>query len=151
MVAHGPLEPRILVRVQAPEPLFFFSSSIRSYAAVPRDFRPCCDARSSCFPLFNKYFSARSSSCSSSRGDTAGFRDNRREETRRAGLLRGGIGFLQAEPARNRSWSRTISGATVFSIGVTVKGHERSQLSRRARANSMPSSTSVRSARCNLL
>jgi hypothetical protein len=150
LVAHGPLEPRILVRVQAPEPLFF-RSSIQSYAAVRRDFRPGCDARSSCFPVFNKYFSARSSSCSSSRGDTARFRDNRREETRRAGLLRGGIGFLQAEPARNRSWSRTISGATVFSIGVTVKERERSQLSPLPRANSILGSSSVPPAGCNLL
>ena len=39
LVAHGPLEPRILVRVQAPEPVSFPSGQ-NSYAAVRCDFRP---------------------------------------------------------------------------------------------------------------
>jgi hypothetical protein len=36
LVAHGPLEPRILVRVQAPEPPFAFSE-LRESAEIPTD------------------------------------------------------------------------------------------------------------------
>ena len=42
LVAHGPLEPRILVRVQAPEPIFSFANpfAILSQAALTRVLGP---------------------------------------------------------------------------------------------------------------
>src|ERR1700690_486640 len=86
-----------------------FPSKFRSYAAVTRALRPARAVRTSCLPRSDKYFSARSSKYSNSRGDTADLRDTRRGDTRGAGLLRGGIGFLQAEPARNPSEARALS------------------------------------------
>jgi len=90
-----------------------FPSKFRFYAAVTRVLRPACAVSTSCFPRSDKYFSARSSKYSNSRGDTADFRDNRRAELRRAGLLRGGMGSSKQSPFRiapkqGRKWRDII-------------------------------------------
>jgi hypothetical protein len=121
LVAHGPLEPRILVRVQAPEPLIF-QCELRSYAAVTRALRADCAVRTNCFPRCDKYFSARFSKYSNSRGVPADFRDNWRAELRRAGLLRGGMGSSKPNlsgiaPNQGRKWARHYSQLARLSRG----------------------------------
>ena len=105
-----------------PRSHFIFRCELRFYAAVTRAFRADCAVRTRCLPRCDKYFAARSSKCSNSRGVTAEFRDNWRAVLRRAGLLRGGMGSSKPNlfgiaPKQGLKWARHYSQLARLSRG----------------------------------